>query len=368
MKVFVVALVLFSFASSAHALRLHYYGETAITTGTKFNNTIIGGISGIVWHEGRLLALSDDKGRVGEPRFYEFDLKLEKNLVSLTPKAVKFVTNLPLEGARKAMLDPEGLARLADGDLLISSEANTDAKPRSMPRIFRTNSEGAWKSDFVLPEKYLPELLGKQSKGVQNNQSLEGLTTFADGKIVFTSTESCLTQDIVSGEEVNGDIIRILKFEDKGAQHGYYTPVAEFVYKVDAFNDNQKGKEIFRGVSEILALSETKMLVMERGVRINGKGWSSTVSLYLADLSKATNTLAIDKVVGQKVTFADKTKLIDFETDLVKERGQKMVDNFEGLSWGPLLPDGRRSLLVMVDNNFKKNETTELVVFSVEGE
>ncbi|MGE5086274.1 MAG: esterase-like activity of phytase family protein, partial [Bacillota bacterium] len=294
--------------------------------------------------------------------------KLEKNLVSLTPKSVKFLKNLPMEGQRKAMLDPEGIARLPDGDLLISSEADTDAKPRSMPRIFRTSPEGSWKYDFVLPEKYLPELLGKQTKGVQNNHSVEGLTTFADGKIVFAGMESCLTQDIVSGEEANGDLVRILKFEDKGAQHGYYAPVAEFVYKIDAFHDTAKGKEIFRGVSEILAVSETKLLVMERGVRINGKGWSSAVSLYLADLSKATNTLAMDKVVGQKVIVADKTKLIDFETDLIKERGQKMVDNFEGLSWGPTLPDGRRTLLVMVDNNFKKNETTELVVFSVEGE
>lgn len=368
MKAIVGILAFLSFASSAHALRLHYYGETAIATGTKFKNTTIGGISGIVWNDGNLIALSDDRGRFGEPRFYEFDLKLEKNSVSLTPKTVKFLTNLPREGQRKAMLDPEGIARLVDGDLLISSEANTDVKPRSMPRIFRTSSDGVWKSDFVLPEKYLPELLGKQTKGVQNNQSLEGLTTYADGKIVFTSTESCLTQDIVSGGEANGDTIRILKFEDKGAQHGYYTPVAEFAYKVDAPRDTQKGQEFFRGVSEILALSETKLFVMERGVRINGKGWSSTVSIYLTDLSKATNTLPMDKVVGQKIVVAEKTKLIDFETDLIKERGQKMVDNFEGLSWGPTLPDGRRSLLVMVDNNFKKNETTELVVFSVEGE
>jgi len=266
------------------------------------------------------------------------------------------------------MLDPEAITRLPDGDLLIASEANTDAKPRSMPRIFRTNFEGAWKSDFVFPDKYLPELFGKQTKGVQNNHSLEGLTTVADGKIVFTITESSLTQDIVPGEEANGDVVRVLKFEDKGAQHGYYAPVAEFAYKVDALHSTPSGLEIFRGVSEILGLSETKILVMERGVRINGKGWSSTVGIYLVDLSKATNTLAMDKVAGQKIVVAEKTKLIDFETDLVKERGQKMVDNFEGLSWGPTLPDGRRSLLVMVDNNFKKNETTELVVFSVEGE
>ncbi|MGE5086076.1 MAG: esterase-like activity of phytase family protein, partial [Bacillota bacterium] len=83
MKALVVIVAFLSFASSAQALRLHYYGETAIATGTKFNGTIIGGISGIIWHQGHLIGLSDDRGRFGEPRFYEFDLKLEKNLVSL---------------------------------------------------------------------------------------------------------------------------------------------------------------------------------------------------------------------------------------------------------------------------------------------
>ncbi len=46
----------------------------------------------------------------------------------------------------------------------------------------------------------------------------------------------------------------------------------------------------------------------------------------------------------------------------------RRVQNFEALTWGPPLPDGRRTLLVMVDNNFSKKELTELVVFAVEGE
>ena len=63
MKAIVGILAFLSFASSAHALRLHYYGETAIATGTKFKNTTIGGISGIVWNDGNLIALSDDRVR-----------------------------------------------------------------------------------------------------------------------------------------------------------------------------------------------------------------------------------------------------------------------------------------------------------------
>lgn len=357
-------------SSSAQALRLEYFGETSIATGTKFEKTVIGGLSAMTWQNNTLYVLSDDRGRISDPRFYEFDLKIAKaatnNAITLTPKTVHFVTGLPKEGERKALLDPEGFVRLPDGDFLISSEGSNDAKPRSMPRVFRTSSTGKWKSDFPIPDKYLPEKTGQQTKGIQNNLAFEGLTTLGDGKFVFTSIESCLTQDIVSGKEADGDIIRILKFEDKGPLG--YKPVAEFTYHVDAFKDTSKGKELMRGVSEILALSETKLLVMERGVRIVGKGWAETVAIYLTDVSKATNTLEINKLEGNKYQVAEKVKLIDFEIDLNKERAGKTIQNFEGLAWGPTLPDGRRSLLVIADNNFSKYEKTEFIVFAIEGE
>lgn len=360
--------VLLATASSAQALSLKYVGETAVVTGAKFDNTTIGGLSGITFGNGFLNAVSDDKGRYGEPRIYQFELKISDKAVNLIPKSATYVKGLRKEGSRKAFLDLEGLVSLADGDFLISSEGNNDLKPRSMPRIFRTGADGKWKSDFTIPDKFLPERTGQQSKGVQNNGAFEGLTATRDGKFVFTGLEAPLTQDIDMENETNGDKVRILKFEDRGAERGYYTPVAEFVYHMDPFRDNEVGKEIFRGISEILAVSETKMIVLERGARIHGKGWKSTVGLYLADLSKATDTLAMTKLAGHKVTVAEKVKLVDFETDLVKARGKKEVQNFEALAFGPNLPDGRRTLLVMSDNNFSKNEVTELLVFAIEGE
>lgn len=365
-QILLLLCVLLNF-KSAWALRLEYVGEASIPTGTKFEKATIGGLSGIVWANNTLYALSDDKGRAGEPRFFEFDFSVDQKVVNLKPKAVHYITGLPMDGDRKAGLDPEGLVRFSDGDFLISSEGNNDAKPREMPRIFRVNSAGVWKSDLPIPDKYLPESTGQQKKGIQNNAAFEGLTEFGDGKFVFTSTESALSQDFIAGEEEKGDWIRILKYENKG-QKGYQ-PVAEYAYRVDAFKDNQKGKEVFRGVSEILALSETKLIVLERGVRIFSKNmWAQTIGIYLVDLSKGTDVSSLNKLSDGKFTGVDKIKLIDFETDLVKERGDKVVQNFEALTWGPKLADGRKSLLVMGDNNFSKKEITELLVFAVEGE
>jgi hypothetical protein len=360
-----VPLHLFSF--SAQALQLRYVGETSIPSEVKFENTTIGGLSALVWANDSLYALSDDKGKIGEPRFYEFELKIQKNKIILNPKAVKFIRGLPKVGDKPTVLDPEGLVRLPDGDFLISSEGDNNSKPREMPRIFRINSEGLWEGDLPLSDKFLPETTGQQKKGTQGNLAFEGLSEFSQGKTVFTCTEAALTQDFIPAEEEKGDWIRIIKYEDK-KQKGYQ-PQAEYAYQVDSFRDIQKGKEVMRGVSEILSVSNTQLLVLERGVRLFSKNiWGQTVGIYLADLSKATDVSSLNKLTEGKFLGVDKVKLIDFETDLLKERGDKKIQNFEGMAWGPRLEDGRRSLLLLVDNNFSKNELTELVVFAVEGE
>ncbi len=366
----VFLLLAFSFDSFAFAntslFRLGYVGEASIKTGTKFNKATIGGLSGSVWVDNSFVALSDDKGRAGEPRYFEFDLKIDKNQVSFSPKAVSFIKGSALEREGKVSVDPEGLVRLPSGDFLISSEGSNDAKPREMPRIFKISADGVWKEDLPIPDKYLPETVGQQKKGIQNNAAFEGLTDYENGKFVFTAIESALTQDYISGEEHLGDWIRILKYERKGES---YLPVAEYAYRIDAFKDNQKGKEIFRGVSEVLAISETKLLVMERGVRLFAKNlWAQTVTLYVADLFTGTDVLALNKLSDGKFVGVSKSKILDFETDLAAVRGDKTVQNFEALSWGPKLPNGDRTLLVLSDNNFSKNETTELVVFRVESE
>ncbi len=367
---------------SVSALQLHYVGETSIKTGTRFQKSEIGGLSGIVWDRGILYALSDDKGRNGEPRFFEFTLKIEKSKILLSPKAVQFISKVPTVNTAKnevpqvkaeglnskasgnnlIELDPEGLALLSNGNLVLSSEGDNNAKPRQMPRIFQMQKSGAWFEEIELPKKYLPEATGQQKVGVQNNLSFEGLTSI--GNSLFAITEAPLVQDEKAG--VEGSFVRLLQFES--TESSKFKISKEMVYPTSALVNNDKGPQVFNGVSEILALSESKLLVLERGVRIQGKSWACTVSLYLVETGKATNVLAAEKLSDIKFVSLEKTKIIDFETDLEKFRADKKVQNFEALSWGPTLPDGRRSLLVMSDNNFSKNEVTELLVFAVEGE
>ncbi|MEN0058376.1 MAG: esterase-like activity of phytase family protein [Bdellovibrio sp.] len=352
---------------TAEAFQLRYVGETSIPTGQKFQKTVIGGLSGIAWKDKALYAVSDDKGKVGEPRFYKFDLKIAQGKVTLTPQKVFFITNLPAVGDKKPSLDAEGLIALKSGEFLISTEGNNNAKPREMPGVMRVSSTGKWLAELPVPAKFLPELTGQQKKGIQNNAAFEGLTSFDDERVLFVGTEGALQQDIFSQRNENEVWTRILKYEMKTDKN--YQAVTEYAYRIEPFSKNEQGQEVFRGVSEILALSEKKLLVMERGVRLSSAHlWTQTIGLYVADLSGATDVSAYESLLEKKFTGVTKTKILDFETDLTKYRPGKVVQNFEGLAWGPALPDGRRSLLVMSDNNFSKKETTELLVFAVEGE
>ncbi len=353
-------------ALSAQAMRLTYWGETVIRTGEKFQKTTIGGISGIAYNEGILYAVSDDKGRDGEPRFYEFTLTLKNKTVELKPKAVHFVTGVPDDLIKKGGLDLEGLFRFPDGDILLSSEGKGSGKPRIQSKIIRLSSDGKWKSELGLPDKFLIETVGEQKKGPQNNRSLESLTGLPDGKTVFTTSESALVQDVKSSEDHLGDGVRIVKYVDDGK--GLQVK-AEYPYKIDAFGKNAAGSpEFFRGISDMLAVSEDKILVLERGARFIGTTWASTVSIYLADLNGAMDVSQVKSLNGEKITYIPKTRLVDFEIDLATVRKDIAIDNFEALSWGPKLPDGRKTLLVMSDNNFSSKQRTELIVFAVENE
>ena len=362
MKKAIILLGIFA-ALPIWALQLKYIGETEIKLDTKFKKTTIGGISALAWGNNRLYALSDDKGGKNEPRFYEFELKIDKKKVTLTPKEVRFIVGLPDENGKKAGMDPEGMARLATGDLLISSEGNNNAKPREMPRIFQVKPDGKWVLDVLVPDQYLPEATGMQTKGTQNNLAFEGLSITPTESSLFTATEGSLTQDVPATPSDKGNLIRILRYEKKDT----WKPVQEFAYRMEPLVGNDNGPQVFQGVSEILALSDSKVIVLERGLRISPKElYSNRVTLYMADLSKATNTLDKEKL-DEKVIPAEKVKILDFEMDLKSVR-KKTVENFEALAWGPTLPDGKKTLLMMTDNNFNKTQKMELVVFAVEGE
>jgi hypothetical protein len=116
---------------------------------------------------------------------------------------------------------------------------------------------------------------------------------------------------------------------------------------------------------ELLALDNNgTFLALERGF---SAGVGNTVKLYQVNTQGALDVLGHSRLVpGRRVEVDDellppgpfeidpavtKTELLDIEADLGIE-----PDNLEGIALGPVLPDGRQSLIVVSDNNFSDTQ------------
>lgn len=85
-----------------------------------------------------------------------------------------------------------------------------------------------------------------------------------------------------------------------------------------------------------------------------------TIKIFEADLSKATN-IKDNKSLKVEKAFIPATKRLILNMDNLG----RYVDNFEGMTFGPTLPNGHKTLLTIVDNNFSIFEKTQVFLFEV---
>jgi hypothetical protein len=76
-------------------------------------------------------------------------------------------------------------------------------------------------------------------------------------------------------------------------------------------------------------------------------------------IANANDTSNIESLKGEisQVRSLKKQLLCDLQSLGI------YLDNLEGMALGPLLPDGSQSLLLISDNNFNKEQVTQLLLF-----
>jgi hypothetical protein len=199
-------------------------------------------------------------------------------------------------GAGKWSLDTEGIARTPNGwyvsdeygpfiyhfsdngvllDVLVPPPALI---PKSGPTYPRQNNFGV-----IIPQ------VPTNDSGRYVNRGLEGLSATPDGKKLVSILQSPCIQD---GENRNPSRnTRILIFDVDPTSPTYNQPIAEYVY-VCTLNAAE-ARNRHTPISEILALSDTRFLVLERDSR--GRGGDLGPILYkkvvLADVSAASNII-----------------------------------------------------------------------------
>jgi hypothetical protein len=128
-----------------------------------------------------------------------------------------------------------------------------------------------------------------------------------------------------------------------------------------------KGKNADNGVSEILALDGDRLLVLERsGVEGADGIWTLYIRIYQAEIGNATDVAGFPSLAGAKVQPMAKRLVLDLSK--LPELGSAAlpkIDNIEGASFGPDLPNRHRSLVLVSDNNFNPDQVTQFLAFEV---
>ena len=346
---------------------VEFVGEVVVPTGTTFDGTEIGGLSSITYDAGRgvYYTLSDDQGNrpTGDPvRSYTVAIDLSDG--TLDAGDVEFVATTQVFEDKKVPfapggLDPEGLALGREGFLFVSSEGNIFADPIIDPFIRRYNLNGRLTADLPIPDHYRPNGV---DHGVRFNLSFESLNVTPDGRNLITAGEGALFQDGPASTFTNGSLARILSYD-----LAKRTPVGEYVYEVGPWAEPSA---IFgvNGIVEVLPIDNAgTMLVMERSFSVGGVlggGTGNVVVINEVSTQGATDVLAIDALYdgGAPIPLTPVTQRQIFAFD---DLGIP-IDNIEGMTFGPDLPDGRHSLVIVSDNNFSPGQFTQFIVLALD--
>lgn len=327
---------------------------------TTFQDTKIGGLSAIAYQreKDKFYVLSDDRGRRSPARFYTFQLQIKKTnqglkIASFKPEQVVLLKDEQNNQYQTGRIDPEGLALSPRGTVFISSEGNPtqNIKPFIAEYELETGKKIA---NIPLPKRFLAGEEADSPQGIQENLAFESLTINRVGLPkdpfrVFTATESALIQDeSIEGEEQAK--IRFLHYVINPV--GNPVLIAEHLYLLDS----APVEVISNGLTELLALkTEGYFLSLERTFGFTGAG----AKIFQVVIGNATDTSNIKNLQGniQQVTSLKKQLLLNLE-DLEID-----LDNLEGMTIGPRLPDGSRSLLLISDDNFNNEQVSQLLLF-----
>lgn len=268
-------------------------------------------------------------------------------------------------------LDSEGMAKLANGNFLISDEYG--------PSLYEFSADGTFVREFTIPENIKPKEANGDpnftdgrptiTTGRQDNRGFEGLTVSPDG----TKAYAVLQDPLVNEGTPDGrrsQNVRIVEFDVASGE-----ATKQVIYQLDNIADlnagpepdfapNDQGRSI--GVSSILALGGGKFLVLERdnrGLGVETLPANTPVSkrVYIIDINGASdvsNTVLTANALPNGVTPVTKESvpLVDLVATL-RQRGLPVPEKVEGFTFGEELADGGRTLILITDNDYSVTQT-----------
>ncbi|MGQ0627127.1 MAG: esterase-like activity of phytase family protein [Phycisphaerales bacterium] len=247
--------------------------------------------------------------------------------------------------------DPEALRLTAQGTVFVSDEY--------APAIDEFDLAGQHLRRLAVPPAFSPPPRTEHKpalppRGRQDNRGFEGLALTPSGSRLVAIPQSPLLQDGALDDEGlrKGLNIRVLALDPSTGD------ASEFVYPLDAPS---------LGVSEILAVSETTFITIERDGRPGET--AAHRRLYLVSTDGATNVAELPalpaSVLPPFVQPLRKRLLIDLLAPAHGLAGSGMPEKIEGLTFGPDIDVQTRLLIVTSDNDFVADAPSWFWAFAV---
>ncbi len=341
-------------APAAHAEpAVRLLGQQILPRAMDFHGTAVGGLSGIDYlpGTGEYVLISDDRSERAPARGYTARFTVDADGVG----PVAFTGTFPLRTAAGTVhpaksVDPEEIrVDPWTGDYFWTQEGERAEGVLADPSVRVARPDGTFVAELPIPddERMRPDA------GPRRNAALEAATFAAGGALFVTAVEGPLLQDGPDATVTSGALTRIAVQARFGPLLAQYAYPMEPVFAESRPEPGRGGN----GVASILAadpLDPAKFLVLERAY-VEGVG--NKIRIYEADTTGATNVL--DAPLGDARPVA-KRLLVD-----LADIGLTDIDNIEGMTWGPRLPSGERTLVLVSDDNFAANQITQLVALAV---
>jgi hypothetical protein len=332
---------------------LTWVGEFTRPSGSEYpqlpDSAKFGSISGLAPDERsqQWVAAIDDRE---DSRLAWLTVTYDARGVGIAPQRMTLLSpgpGVPERVARQA--DLEAIVSLADGTFLVAEEGHVRDGEVWQPALLRVGRDGVVSAVIDFPKEF--QITGDNTTGLRDNQGIESLAVTPGGRVIAGLEQPLFQDGAVTFER--GAAGRLIEFTPS---RGSFRPGKQWRYMISPTPRVEGYDEICgdgeNGLSDLLALGETRLIALERACLYDRKGdrYANAVQLFIVDL------------IGSE---ARKRDLLNF--DALADRvspALARLENFEALTFGPII-NGMQTLLIASDDNFRKTQKTSFILIGM---
>ena len=339
--IFVIFLLTISFGCKKQSkIELKFLDEFVLADSLQFKNTVIGGLSGVDYANQKFYFIVDDARK---PRFLTANISIKNDTINnISFKNVIHLKDSTELYYKENALDLESIF-VNEKTQEINFISEGSIRKNKKPLVFKTTLTGGFLIDFKLPKSF------KKLENIKHNAVFEASSRSVKNNGFWVAMEGVLKSD---GREPTfkktKSPIRITYFNNKTNK-----ATKQFAYQLDSITKPAKGNINLNGVTAILEYKENSFFIVERTYQ-NGYGaYGNTIKIYNAYIDKETTNI-INYTSLKEANYIPLKKKLLFNFESVKSKlTEGIIDNIEGITFGPKLSNGNQSLILVSDDNFQ---------------